>query len=145
MSSSQSVTLRGFGESARTCILCSWRPTSAVWKFTVMLTGVKVSVSWGNWGKVTSLPKSSVLPGPLDGSQELLGSGHDCLLLSGVGSLPVAAIPKHQLGSLNLSHHSGAPKTGNQGVKRARLYGRILPCFFQLLWVCWPWCLFFNW
>lgn len=45
VSSSQSVTLRGFGESTRTCILCSWRPTSAAWTFTVMLTGVKLSVS----------------------------------------------------------------------------------------------------
>lgn len=128
VSSSQSVTLRGFGESTRICILCSWHPTSAAWKFTVMFTGVKVSISWG---KVTSLPKANVLPGPLDGSLELLVPGCDGLQLSGVGSFPVAAIPKHQLGSLNLS---GAPKSGNQGVKRAKLYGRILPCLFQLLW-----------
>lgn len=63
--------------------------------------------------------------------------GRASLLLRGVGSLPVAAIPKHQLGSLNLS---GAPKSGNQGVKRAKLYGRIVPCLLPASVVCWPSC-----
>lgn len=96
---------RGAGEPARTCTSARG-VASAAWQFTAVLCGhrgyqlaqeclslpVTLPVAPG---ERSPLPKASVLPGPLDGSQELQAGLSEGSGLRGIGSLPVAAITRH--------------------------------------------------
>lgn len=109
----QTVTLRGVGKAMRALPLAShpssWELSAALCLRLRETTGTTgLEACWAHPGlhvertlplspgEVTSLPKSSVLPGPLDGSQELLVQGSGGLTAEGVGSLPTAAVTKHR-------------------------------------------------